>query len=132
VRQDSDAYDELDPEQCAGFDAYFVVRTRETARRYREHVLPGTTLVDEQALEKIFANWAVDVGSGAFSRPTLIAAGRCDSVVGYADATALLERYPHATLAVLEGVGHALMHERPDLLAALLTDWFARAEGSTS
>ena len=37
------------------------------------------------------------------------------------------EAYPHATLAVIEDAGHALMHERPDLLAALFGDWLDRA-----
>jgi pimeloyl-ACP methyl ester carboxylesterase len=127
VRQDADAYDELGPGQRAGFDEYFVVRTRATARRYREHVVPGTTLVDETALGRIFAGWPVDLGSGTFPAPTLIAAGRRDSVVGYADAADLLERYPRATLAVVEGAGHALPHERPDLLAPFLGDWMDRA-----
>jgi pimeloyl-ACP methyl ester carboxylesterase len=127
VRQDADAYDELEPAQRAGFDEYFVVRTPATARRYRDHVLPGTTLVDEAALEGIFAGWAVDVGSDTFSQPTVIVAGRRDSVVGYTDATDLLERYPHATLAVIDDAGHALMHERPELLAVLVGDWLDRA-----
>src|SRR6476646_5667340 len=38
VRQDAEAYDELEPGQRVGFDEYFVVRTPATARRYREHV----------------------------------------------------------------------------------------------
>ncbi len=116
VRQDTDAYEELEPTQRAGFDEYFVVRTPATARRYRDHVVPGTTLVDEDARGRIFAGWKVDVGSQTCSKPTLIVAGRHDSVVGYFDATELLERYPHATLAVIEGAGHALMHERPELV----------------
>jgi pimeloyl-ACP methyl ester carboxylesterase len=126
VRQDTDAYDELEPAQRAGFDDYFVVRTPATARRYRDHVVPGTTLVDEAALGRIFAGWSVDVGSGTFSAPTLIVAGRRDSTVGYSDAIELLERYPHASLAVIDSAGHALMHERPELLAALVGDWLDR------
>ena len=127
VREDADAYDELDPAHRAGFDEYFVVRTPATVRRYRNHVVPGTTLVDEASLGRIFAGWTLDVGSSAFSAPTLIAAGRRDSVAGYTDATELLELYPHATLAVIEDAGHALMHERPGLLAAFLGDWLDRA-----
>jgi pimeloyl-ACP methyl ester carboxylesterase len=127
VHQDADAHDELEPAQRAGFDEYFVVRTPATARRYRDHVLPGTTLVDEVALGRIFSAWRVNVGSQTFTAPTLIAAGRRDSVVGYTDAMDLLERYPHATLAVVEDAGHALMHERPELLAAILGDWLDRA-----
>ena len=127
VRHDTDAYDELEPAQRTGFEDYFVVRTSATARRYRDDVVPGTALVDEAALGRIFAGWSVDVGSDVFSAPTLIAAGRRDSVVGYTDATELLDRYPNATLAVIANAGHALMHERPALLGALVGDWLDRA-----
>lgn len=127
VRHDAGAYDELEPAQRAGFDEYFVERTAATARCYRERVLPGKALVDEDALGRIFAGWTVDLGSQAFSAPTLVVAGRRDSVVGYADAAGLLEYYPRASLAVVEDAGHALIHERPELLAALLGDWLDRA-----
>lgn len=127
VRQDADAYDELEHDLRAGFDEYFVVRTAATARRYREHVVPGTRLVDEVALERIFSGWPVHLGSAAFRAPTLIAAGRRDSTAGYAGAIDLLASYPHAALVIVETAGHALMHERPDLLAALLGDWLDRA-----
>jgi pimeloyl-ACP methyl ester carboxylesterase len=130
VRQDADAYDELEPAQRKGFDEYFVVRTVATARRYRDHVVPGTTLVDEAALGRIFADWKVETGA-TFAKPTLIAAGRRDSVAGYADATDLVRRYPRATLAVIEDAGHALMHERPDLLTAFVADWLDRARRTT-
>ena len=130
VRQDPAANDELQPDQRAGFEEYFVVRTPATARRYRDFVVPGTTLVDEDALQRIFAGWAVDVGFSAFPGPTLIVAGRCDSTVGCADAIQLLESYPRATLAVIAETGHALVHEQPDVLAGLLMDWCGRVGGS--
>lgn len=128
VRQDPGVYDELDPTQREGFDEYFVVRTRRTARRYRDCVVPGKALADEETLGRIFARWSVEVGAGTFGGPTLITAGRGDSVAGYRDAAGLLERYPHATLAVIDGAGHALMHERPDLFAALVGDWLERSQ----
>jgi pimeloyl-ACP methyl ester carboxylesterase len=127
VRADADAYSELEPDQRAGFDDYFVVRTRATARRYREHVAPGTTRVDEATLGRIFAGWKVAVGSDTFGPPSLIAAGRLDSSVGYVAAADLLEHYPHATFAVLDDAGHALPHEQPALLGALLQDWLDRS-----
>lgn len=129
VQEPAEAHAELDASQRAGFDEYFVVRTPDTARRYRDHVVPGTELVDPVALERVFAGWSIDVGAAPFAAPTLIVAGRRDSAVGYTAAAGLLARYPHATLAVLEDAGHALMHERPDLLAALLRDWLRRAGG---
>lgn len=131
VRQDQDAYDELEPAQRAGFDEYFVVCTRATARRYREHVLPGTAMVDEAAVGRICAGWAIDVVPQAtFAAPTLIVAGRRDSTVGYSDAATLLECYRRATLAVIDDAGHALMRERPEVLAALVADWLGRARAA--
>jgi Raf kinase inhibitor-like YbhB/YbcL family protein len=53
----------------------------------------------------------------------LIVAGRLDSTVGCAAAADLLGGHPHATLAVLDGAGHALPHERPQVLRALLAEW---------
>lgn len=126
VRQEPAAYDELDAAQRSGFDEYFVVRTAATARRYRDHVVPGAALVDEVALGRIFSGWRVDVGSEACTVPVLIVAGRCDSVVGHTDAAELLACYPRATLAVVDGAGHALVHERPELVGALLVDWLDR------
>jgi pimeloyl-ACP methyl ester carboxylesterase len=66
------------------------------------------------------------------SGATLMAVGRRDSVAGYSDAAELLEGYPHATLAVIEDAGHALMHERPALVAALLGDWLQRARSANT
>jgi len=50
--------------------------------------------------------------------------------VGYAAAADLLEHYPRASLAVLDEAGHALPHEQPALLRALLAEWLVRAERS--
>ncbi len=52
--------------------------------------------------------------------------GRQDSTVGYSRAWELLEQYPRATFAVLDRAGHALPHEQPELLRALVTEWLDR------
>ena len=57
--------------------------------------------------------------------------GRQDSTVGYARAWELLEHFPRATFAVLDRAGHALPHEQPELIRALVTEWLDRvAEGT--
>ena len=38
----------------------------------------------------------------------------------------LLGTHPHASLAVVDDAGHALPHEQPELLRALLAEWLAR------
>lgn len=113
------------------FRSYFVVRTPEMLDRYERYVAPAAALVDEAAMERIGARWALtDVPAPPYAGPTVVVAGRLDSTVGYAAAADLVEVYPHATLAVLDGAGHALPHEQPDLLRALLAEWRARVERS--
>ena len=126
VISDAAAYDELDPSLQAGFDEYFVVRTAETARRYRDRTVPGIALVDQEALERVFGGWELDLSGAAHSGPTLIVAGRADATAGYASAVELVETYPRSTLAVIDDAGHALMHERPEVVGALLAEWLQR------
>ena len=107
------------------FGSYFVVRTPEMRDRYERFVVPAAALVDEAAVARLGEQWQLAAGP-AYDGPTLVVAGRLDSTVGYAAAVDLLEESPHATLAVVDGAGHALPHERPELLRALLADWLGR------
>jgi pimeloyl-ACP methyl ester carboxylesterase len=110
---------------------YFVIQTREMLERYERHVAPAAALVDQAALERIGERWELAPCQGpSYAGPTLVVAGRQDSVVGYAAAVDLVEQYPRASLAVLDDAGHALPHEQPGLLSALVADWLARVERS--
>ena len=111
------------------FRSYFVIHTPEMLERYERYVAPAAALVDEAALERIGERWALTPDHApAYPGPTVIVAGRLDSTVGYAAATDLLDHYPHASLAVVDDAGHALPHEQPELLRALLAEWLARVE----
>lgn len=111
------------------FRGYFVVQTPEMLARYERHVAPAAALVDLGALERIGERWELPPDEGpAYDGPTLVVAGRLDSTVGYAAAADLLGHYPHASLAVVDDAGHALPHERPDVLRALVDEWLARVE----
>lgn len=111
------------------FRSYFVLQTPEMLERYERHVRPGAALVDQAALERIGERWELAGDRGpAYPGPTLVVAGRLDSVVGYAAAADLVDHYPHASLAVVDDAGHALPHEQPRLLAALVAEWLARVE----
>lgn len=117
------AGDDLGDEE---FRAYFVVQTPSMLERYERFVAPAVPLADAAAMDRISERWDLTVPeSPAYGGPTLVVAGRQDSTVGYAAAVDLLERYPRAALAVLDGAGHALPHEKPELLAELLHDWLA-------
>lgn len=109
------------------FRSYFVVQTQEMLDRYQRYVAPGAALADHEALARIGERWELTErpDSPSYDGPTLLVAGRLDSTVGYAATVALLEQYP-ATLAVLEAAGHALPHEQPEILGALVVDWLDR------
>lgn len=109
------------------FRSYFVVQTPEMLSRYERFVAPGAALVDGAAMARISERWELTPATGAgYPGPTLIVAGRLDSTVGYVSAMDLLGAYPQASLAVLDGAGHALPHEQPQVLRALLQEWLSR------
>ena len=119
----------LEPALAAEFRSYLVVHTPETLRRFQETVSPGMALVDQAALERVFAPWRLGTApeqAPAYESPTLILAGRQDATVGYAGSWGLLEHYPRATFAVLDRAGHALPHEQAGLVTALLGEWLDR------
>jgi len=106
-----------------------VVQSPEMLERYERFVAPAAALVDHAALERIGQRWELAPDHGpAYAGPTLLVAGRLDSTVGYAAAAELVDHYPHASLAVADDAGHALPHEQPDLLRALVTHWLACVE----
>ena len=113
------------------FRSYFVLQTPDMLERYERLVAPAAALVDQAALGRIGERWAfTPFDAPAYPGPTLVVAGRLDSTVGYAAAADLVAHYPHATLAVVDDAGHALPHEQPELLRALLAEWLARVERS--
>jgi pimeloyl-ACP methyl ester carboxylesterase len=113
------------------FRSYFVVQTPEMLARYQQYVVPGAALADHEAMARIGERWELTEPSTdpAFDGPTLLVAGRLDSTVGYAATVSLVDHYP-ATLAVLDAAGHALPHEQPEVLGALLVDWLERCAPS--
>ena len=113
-----------------GFRGYFVVQTPEMLERYERYVAPAAALVDRAAVERIGERWELTADGPPYPGPTVVVAGRLDSTVGYAAATDLVDHHPHASLAVLDDAGHALPHEQPELLRALLAEWLARVERS--
>ena len=115
----------------AEFRGYFTVQTADMLERYKRYVEPAAGLADESALARIGERWELATREQVpYGRPTLLVTGRQDSTVGYARAWELLERYPRASFAVLDRAGHALPHEQPGLLRALVTEWLDRVRES--
>jgi pimeloyl-ACP methyl ester carboxylesterase len=129
AEDDLDLDGALEPALAAEFRNYMVVQTPETLRRFQETVAPAIALVDQGALERVFARWQLRTApeqAPPYENPTLILAGRQDATAGYAWSWRLLEHYPRATVAVLDRAGHALPHEQVGLVTALLGEWLDR------
>jgi len=112
------------------FRSYFVVQTPQMLRSYTEHVLPGVEAADADALERIGERWRLTgpEPERPYTGPVLVVVGGQDSVVGYAAQWDLMREYPRGTFAMLDRAGHALPHEQPELLGALLREWLRRVE----
>lgn len=129
LRPDPALLDAADPHVAKEFAETAVVQTPETLRRFREEILAGLDLADQEAMARIAERWTLSTSpeSGpAYTRPSLIIAGRQDSSVGYIDQFALLPHYPRATFAVLDVAGHNAQIEQPELFDALMREWLDR------
>jgi pimeloyl-ACP methyl ester carboxylesterase len=70
----------------------------------------------------------VDDVAEPLAAPTLVVAGRQDSVVGYRQAWEIIENYPRATFVVLDRAGHLLEMEQEQVFRVLVGEWLDRVE----
>ena len=126
----------LSRDDADAFTPNFVVQTASTWTRFRDDLLPAIRIANETALKHLQQHYAlsfnVDDLSTAFTKPVLLLTGHQDSDVGYRDQWKLLQNYPRATFAVLDGAGHALFIEQPGLLGKLTDEWLDRVGASST
>jgi pimeloyl-ACP methyl ester carboxylesterase len=125
---------EVDPDEAGGLFEIVVVQNRKVLDYLRANI-PSAETGDQAFQAKIREhpeNYAfsfdVDALPKPFPAPTLIVAGRQDSVAGYRDAWGILENYPRGTFIVLDRSGHFLPFEQEDLFHALVGEWLDRVE----
>lgn len=112
------------------FGELAVVLTEETRRRQAEEIDAGVALADQDALERIWSDYAgtITLEPRPYAGPSLFITGRQDHVTGYRDAYRILESYPRATFTVLDRAGHNAHLEQPALFDALVHEWLDRVE----
>ena len=115
------------------FDNFSVVQRRDIVEKGRRIIAPARKLWDEaqdaRVAEAFDFSFEKRGETSVFEGPSLIVAGRQDSISGYLDAIDLLAQFPRASLAVLDAAGHGLAFERPQLFNALVWDWLERLNG---
>ncbi|QIE46447.1 alpha/beta hydrolase [Pseudohalocynthiibacter aestuariivivens] len=107
-----------------------VVRTVPIVAKITQTKVPAAALHDAaleaRVCERFEFSFHRDMQHRSFDRPSLIVAGRQDSIAGYCDALEMQDRFPRASFALLDCAGHAPGWERPDLFSALVRDWLNR------
>jgi pimeloyl-ACP methyl ester carboxylesterase len=117
----------MEPGLRDGFCENNVRQTRAVWERYAGEVLPGLASADETYLEDVLGPRVPLTDEDATTAaPVLVVAGRQDSVVGYRDQLRLAERFPHATVAVLDAAGHNAQFEQPEVFGSLVRAWLDR------
>ena len=117
------------PEARARFSR-LVVQRPDILEKIENTKVSASTLVDPHLAERIRDNFnfsfELSKPTCRSERPCLIVNGRQDAMAGYQDMMDGLERYPRATLAVLDCAGHSLAWEQPELFKALTVNWLQR------
>jgi pimeloyl-ACP methyl ester carboxylesterase len=128
IVRDSQAMGQLSPEDAEKLAGLAVVQNQKVVDWYRNVVLAARQHGEGLALEQFTFSFDLNTASAPFEKPTLILAGRQDAHVGYRDTFDIIERYPRATLAILDRAGHALGAEQENLFHVLLNEWLDRVE----
>lgn len=130
VEPDPTIRSELPEDEIWAFDNFLDVQRRDIVEKRRNILKPAMKLHDptqEARVKKAFEfSFSECEARMVFNGPSLIVAGRQDSMSGYLDSIDLAHRFSRATLAILDAAGHGLTFERSDLFTALVTDWLMR------
>lgn len=131
LREDPEFLAALTPDDSGALEVQ-VIQSMAILREYREIITPAVKIADQAVLNRIkpnhFTTFDVDTLATPFPAPALFLTGRFDQWCGYDNAYQLLDDYPRATFAVLDGAGHNLSIEQRPLFEALAGEWLDRVE----
>jgi pimeloyl-ACP methyl ester carboxylesterase len=131
LEKDETLLQSLSKEEREGFESIGVVLDRWSWERYRNEVLPGLKLADQEFLSKYLGqnvpySFELEEPNQPFLKPTLMVAGRQDAMVGYRDLWSIIESYPRASYLLLDKAGHSLHIEQDRLFSELVKEWLGR------
>jgi pimeloyl-ACP methyl ester carboxylesterase len=127
---DPSIHNDMTDDEKRNFDGFYVVQRRDALEKARRTKYPAKALWDAGQASRVNAAFDFSFHERGertiYDGPSLIVAGRQDSMSGYLDAVDLLPQFTRATLAVLDMAGHGLTWERPEVFNALFRDWLDR------
>lgn len=130
LEEDASIRPELSEGEIWAYENMSVVQRWDIIEKQRSIIAPARASFDAEqdarVMEAFDYSFAEKEETSVFDGPSLIVAGRQDSISGYLDAMDLMHRFPRATLAVLDTAGHGLAWERPEVFHGLVRDWLDR------
>jgi Predicted hydrolases or acyltransferases (alpha/beta hydrolase superfamily) len=130
LEQDDAFLNTLSEEDRKAFEAEGInsIRNERVWNRYKEEVLPALQLADYAYMKKSHGGFSFheDELEKPFEKPTLMLAGRQDSIVGYQGLWNILPNYPRASFVLLDKAAHALQVEQDVLFTETVKEWLNR------
>lgn len=135
IDKDDELLIKLSSEEAEDFSASFVCQNQKIYERYKNEVISGIKLANDEFLQNIMQNayefsFNVDDLKEKFNKPAIILLGKQDDCVGYKDAWSILENFPRASFAILDKAGHNLQIEQEDVFNSLISEWIKRVDVS--
>jgi pimeloyl-ACP methyl ester carboxylesterase len=137
IKKDPNLIKSLKHSELEELEESLVIQNKEVWERFRDEVLPGIRIADENFAYRIYPSnysfsFEVDQLPKLYDKPALFLLGRQDDTVGYRDAWKIIENYPRASFAILDQAGHNLNIEKPKVFNALVNEWLERVEYNIS
>lgn len=129
---ESDGFDQLvdDSERAhvTSFKSMSPLHTRGSFTAYLKHIVPGYLVHDADAYARLRQSYdpaTISKGSepGLLGGRNLILTGKRDSVVGWKDQVQIVDEYQNASYVVLEGAGHNVHLDQPEIVHLLIRHW---------
>lgn len=126
IKRDDDFLSTLTKEQYDSFTYMNVVLTKSVYERYSKNIMPAIEIQDRHFLDEVLDgsySFDVDEIEQPFELPCLIVVGKQDTEVGYKDQFNLIKNFPNATYCAINGAGHNLQIEQPELFESIVKQW---------
>lgn len=126
IKRDEKFLSTITKEQYDSFTYMNVVLTKSVFERYCKDIMPAIEIQDRHFLDEVLNgsySFDVDEIEQPFEFPCLIVVGKQDTEVGYKDQFDLIKNFPNATYCAINGAGHNLQIEQPELFESIVKQW---------
>ena len=126
IEKDDELLSSLSQEDRDSFSLMNVILTKEVWNRYKQYLMPALASADwdylNNTLEGSFT-FDTDALDDPCTIPTLIITAKQDTEVGYKDQFDLMRIYTNSTFCAVEGAGHNLQIEQPEIFESIVRSW---------